>query len=121
MPLYDFECRVCGQVFEAMAPVEGGDGVCACGGRAKRLVSVGRAYRADADWLESVTAVADKDSPSPHVRAFLAEPSRAHYRNWLRGEKIRPLEEGEFRLRTPPPTDAVAREVRERFVARNAR
>ena len=121
MPLYDFECQVCGRVFEAMAPVEGGDGVCACGGGTKRLVSVGKAYRADANWLESVTAVADKDSPSPHVRAFLAEPSRAHYRNWLRGEKIRPLEDGESRRAASPPTDVVAREVRERFAARNAR
>ncbi|MFU2208500.1 zinc ribbon domain-containing protein [Solidesulfovibrio sp. C21] len=118
MPLYDFRCRVCGRVFEAMAPMDGSDGVCGCGGAATRLVSAGRAYRADADWIASVTDVVDKASPSPHVRAFLADPSRANYRRFLRGEKIRPMEEGEFRL-PAARNDAVRREVRERFIARN--
>lgn len=100
-----------------MAAVDDGDGRCACGGGAKRLVSVGRGYRADADWLVSVTDVVEKDSDKPHVRAFLAEPSRANYRRWMRGEKLRPLESGEGR--TPSARDsAAAREVLERHKAR---
>ena len=86
MPLYDFTCRVCGITFEALAAMDGGEAICACGGSARRLVSVGRGYRADGDWLASVAAVAEKDSDKPHVRAFLAEPSRANYRRWMRGE-----------------------------------
>lgn len=117
MPLYDFACGVCGRVFEAMAAMDGGDGVCACGGTARRLVGVGRAYRADAAWIESVAAVADKDSDRPHVRAFLAAPSRATYRRWMRGEGLRPLEDGELR-RPRPPDPAVGSEVWERFAAR---
>jgi putative FmdB family regulatory protein len=117
MPLYDFECRVCGRTFEAMAAVEAGEGVCACGGSARRLVSVGRAYRADADWLESVTAVVEKDTAAPHARAFLADPSRANYRRWMRGEGLRPMEAGEFR-RPPRTGETVRGEVLERFKVR---
>ncbi|MEA4858270.1 zinc ribbon domain-containing protein [Solidesulfovibrio sp.] len=117
MPLYDFRCRVCGRTFEAMAKMDAGHSVCACGGTAERLLSVGRGYRADADWLPSVTAVVDRDSPAPHVRAFLAEPSRANYRRWLAGEKLRPLEDGESR-RPPAPGPEIARQVRARFAAR---
>ena len=118
MPLYDFACRVCGRVFEAMAPMDQIEDVCACGGSAKRLLSIGRGYRADADWLPSVTAVVDKDSSAPHVRAFLAEPSRANYRRFLRGEGIRPQEPGEERARRPDPGPALCREVFERCKAR---
>lgn len=118
MPLYDFTCRVCGRTFEAMAAMDGGEGLCACGGSARRLVSVGRGYRADGDWLESVAAVAEKDSDKPHVRAFLAEPSRANYRRWMRGEGIRPLEDGEGRRGATASPD-LGREVLERFKARH--
>jgi len=118
MPLYDFACRACGRTFEAMAPMDGGDAVCACGGTAARLVSVGRAYRADADWLASVTAVVEKDSGKPHVRAFLAEPCRANYRRWLRAEGLRPMEDGEFRRAPADRQDGMRREVRQRFAAR---
>ena len=118
MPLYDFACRVCGREFEAMAPMDQVEEVCACGGLAKRLLSAGRAWRADADWLPSVTAVVDKTSSAPHVRAFLAEPSRANYRRFLRGEGIRPQEPGEERVRRPAPGPAVAREVLERHKVR---
>lgn len=119
MPLYDFECRVCGRVFEAMAGMEEGNAVCACGGTAKRLVSVGCGYRADASWLPSVTAVVEKDSPKPHVRAFLADPSRANYRRWMAGEGLRPQESGEGR-RASAPRPEIAREVLDRFAARRA-
>jgi putative FmdB family regulatory protein len=117
MPLYDFTCRVCGRTFEAMAAMDAGEGICLCGGSAKRLVSVGRGYRADGDWIGSVAAVAEKDSDKPHVQAFLADPSRANYRRWMRGEGLRPLEDGEGRSRaTTSPVPG--REVLERFKAR---
>ena len=117
MPLYDFTCRVCGRTFEAMAAMDAGEGTCLCGGSARRLLSVGRGYRADADWLESVAVVAEKDSDKPHVRAFLAEPSRANYRRWMQGEGLRPLEDGEGRSRATT-SPAVGREVLERFKTR---
>jgi len=119
MPLYDFACQTCGRVFEAMAAMDAGDGLCACGGAAKRLVSVGTAYRADADWIESVTAVVEKGSDKPHTRAFLAAPCRTTYRQWMRGEGIRPMEAGEFRpAPEPAPATSVRHDVWERFKAR---
>lgn len=117
MPLYDFECRVCGRTYEALAAMDRSEGLCACGGSARRLVGVGAAYRADADWIESVTAVVEKDSPKPHVRAFLAEPSRANYRKWLRGEGLRPQDDGESRP-APVRDEAARAEVWDRFAAR---
>ena len=121
MPLYDFTCRVCGRTFEVLAALDGDEEICACGGSARRLVSVGRGYRADGDWLASVAAVAEKDSDKPHVRAFVAEPSRANYRRFLRGEGIRPQESGEERGRRPDPGPALSREVLERHKARRGR
>jgi putative FmdB family regulatory protein len=117
MPLYDFECRECGRIFEAMAAIDARDGLCACGAAARRLVSVGSAYRADADWLESVTAVVEKGSDKAHVRAFLADPSRANYRRWMRGEGLRPMEAGEFRP-APATAGGAGTEVWERFKTR---
>lgn len=117
MPLYDFACRRCGRVFEAMGRMDDVTMTCTCGGTAERLIGVGRGYRADADWLESVAAVVDKDSSRPHVRAFLAEPSRANYRRWMAGEGVRPLEAGEPR-RHAPSDRPIAREVFERFAGR---
>ena len=104
-----------------MAPMDRTEDICACGGSAKRLLSVGRAWRADADWLPSVTAVVDKESSAPHVRAFLAEPSRANYRRFLRGEGLRPQEPGEERDRRPDPGPALSREVFERCKVRCGR
>ena len=96
MPLYDFACPQCGTVFEDMAALDELTRPCpACSRPARRLLSVGPAYRADAPWLESVTAVAERDSGKAHVEAFRADPNRTTYRNWMRGEGIRPLEAGE--------------------------
>lgn len=118
MPLYDFACPDCGARFEDLAGLDEPVRPCPdCGRPAKRLLSVGAAYRADAPWIESVTAVAEKDSGKPHVEAFLAAPSRDTYRNWMRGEGIRPQESGE-KPRPRSDTKALRREVMERFRAK---
>ncbi|MFZ5812845.1 MAG: zinc ribbon domain-containing protein [Thermodesulfobacteriota bacterium] len=125
MPLYDFQCRSCGRRFEELGAADAPAPECpGCGGETRRLVSVGRGYRADADWIASVAEVADKDSRAPHVRAFLARPTRRTYREWMRGEGIRPLEDGEGRCPRDAGREAarrVRREVWERFAARRGR
>jgi putative FmdB family regulatory protein len=122
MPLYDFSCPACGDVFEDLCAPHGPDPACpGCGGQTRRLVSVGRGYRADADWIASVTRVVDKDNPAPHVRAFLADPSRAAYRAWMRGERLRPLEPGEGIHRKDAAhaaCETARRETLRRFAAR---
>jgi putative FmdB family regulatory protein len=121
MPLYDFACAACGRVFEELVPADAPAPACpGCGGGARRRVSVGLGYRADADWIDSVTRVADKDNPAPHVQAFLADPSRAAYRAWMRGEKLRPLEPGEAETRRRAAREAMqaaSRAALERFAA----
>ncbi len=118
MPLYDFACRNCGRVWEAATGVDEAPPACpSCAGRGRRLPSFGAGRREDADWIESVRDVVDKDNPAPHVQAFLAEPNRKTYAAWMRGEGLRPLERGEGKKR-PPETDALRREALERFKAR---
>jgi len=118
MPLYDFACPGCGTFFEDLAGWDEATSPCpTCGREARRLLSIGRAYRADAPWLESVTNVAEKSSGKAHVEAFLASPNRATYRDWMRGEGIRPLESGEGR-RLPTDMGPVRREVLKRLQTR---
>lgn len=121
MPIYDFSCPTCGGVFEDLGAPDGPDPACPeCGGQTLRLLSVGRGYRADADWIASVTRVVDKDDPAPHVRAFLADPSRAAYLAWMRGEGLRPLEPGEGARRGDAARQACAtarRQAMARFAA----
>ncbi len=121
MPLYDFRCAGCGREFEEIAPVAGPDPHCpACGGESRRLASIGSGYREDADWIESVLAVADRESAAPHVRAFFANPARGTYRDWMRGEGLRPLESGEGRASGggAGPGERIGREVLMRHKAR---
>jgi putative FmdB family regulatory protein len=124
MPLYDFVCPACGGVFEDLRRADAPDPACpGCGGTARRVPAVGRGYRADADWIGSVTLVADKDSRAPHVRAFLARPTRRTYRDWMRGEGIRPLEPGEGGRpgrAARQAVDMARREALERFAARRS-
>jgi putative FmdB family regulatory protein len=118
MPLYDFACPGCGATFEDLVGQDVSHRPCpVCGHKAARLLSIGRAYRTDAPWLESVAAVAEKGSGKAHVEAFLANPSRTTYRDWMHGEDIRPLEPGEGH-RPSPGLGSVRREVLERFQAR---
>ncbi len=121
MPLYDYRCSRCGKGFEELAGADGPDPACPdCGGKAERLMGAGLGFRQDADWIESVLAVADKNSPAPHVRAFFANPGRGTYRAWMRGEGLRPLEPGEGRASGagPGPGERIGREVLMRHKAR---
>lgn len=119
MPLYDFVCPACGATFEDMADSTETKRPCPiCSQEATRRPSIGRAYRVDAPWLESVTRVVEKNSGKPHVEAFLANPNRTTYRAWMRGEGLRPQDPGEGR-RAGPDLAPVRRDVLERFQARH--
>ncbi len=98
MPLYDFQCRNCGFIFEAFAKYEEHARPCPeCRHPfATRVISCGSSFlRPDAVWLESVKTVVDKESTKPETRAFLETPTRENWRRWMKAEGIRPLEEGE--------------------------
>ena len=115
MPLYDFKCEDCNEIFERFATQQ--ERVCACKecGHAKayRIVSIGRsAYRPDATWLESVLDVVDKSDKSPATRAFVQDPTRHNYNEWMKAKGIRPMGENEFR--NPFKEQAIARAQHDR-------
>jgi putative FmdB family regulatory protein len=98
MPLYQFKCQKCGTEFERVCTVK--DRVfqnCECGGWTRVVPAVHgpNCSNDSASWLPSVLEVVQKDSDKPHVQAFLKDPTRANYKAWMKGEGIRPLENGE--------------------------
>jgi putative FmdB family regulatory protein len=104
MPLYDYECVSCKQVVEIYAKADEKPGIHSCpvcGNDMKRLLAWGgqNVFREEAPWIRSVLEVVAKDSHKPHTKAFLADPTRANYKKWMKAEGIRPYEEGEGRRR----------------------
>ena len=94
--LSDFECPSCGTIEEHLLERGTDAVVCECGGEARRIVTFGRTvFREDAPWLRSVLEVVAKDSKIPETNRFLAEPTRANYRQWMKANHIRPLDDGE--------------------------
>ena len=99
MPLYLFKCQACETEFERISSVEWRNYQCCdqCGSQAMVIPAVHgpNCSNDSASWLPSVLEVVQKDSNKPHVQAFLKDPTRANYKAWMKGEKIRPLENGE--------------------------
>ncbi len=107
----DFECRK-GHIHEAFVERGTASRKCpSCGGRARRIISLGMVYTGnqDAPWLKSVLEVVDRDNPAPHVQAFVRNPTRENYRAWMKGEGIRPMDHtergGPPLARKPPEPD----------------
>lgn len=106
--LFDFRCRRCRAIFEDLVRPSEHNPVHSCGGETDRLIGISRVYlgNQDADWLKSVGEVVDKDPSKPHCREFLKNPTRHNYNEWMRGEGIRPMDDGEhMRPRKPDPVD----------------
>jgi putative FmdB family regulatory protein len=99
MPLYDYECVECRQIVEIYTSADDVEiRPCpVCGNDMKRIISWGGAnvFREEAPWIRSVLDVVAKDSKKPHTQAFLADPTRANYKKWMKAEGIRPFEQGE--------------------------
>ena len=100
MPLYLFKCQACGIEFERISSVEWRNYQCCdqCGSQAMVVPSVHgpNCSNDHISWGPSVLEVVDKDSKKPHVLAFRKDPtSKTLYKAWMKGETIRPLENGE--------------------------
>ena len=97
--IFDYQCQDCRQIVEEFVDTSTAEELFCpvCASPMKRLISfgAGSVQGETPPWLPSVLEVVDKDSAKPHVRAFLAEPTRTNYRRWMKGEGIRPLCEGE--------------------------
>ena len=108
----DFECSQCGETTEMMVARGAKFADCpTCGSPAKRIISFGKVNMVNENpsWLKSVTDVVDKSNPARHVQEFIKNPSRRTYKQWMRGEGIRPLDHSEKggppQHRTPPEPD----------------
>jgi putative FmdB family regulatory protein len=104
MPIYDYECQMCGHIHERIerAKDQLSKQCPACGlVQAKRIISATGQYcgNDDATWLKSVREVVGDETREG--RAFLRDPTRSNYRAWLKREGLRPMEPGERPHRVP--------------------
>jgi putative FmdB family regulatory protein len=121
MPIYDYECQVCGNVFEYICKANHKPRwlYCRiCHETAKPIISANGVYTGnqDADWIKSVREVVGDETQEG--RTFKANPTRANYTAWMKRKGLRPYEPGEP-TRPPPPDDrAIQREVVKRHFKR---
>lgn len=96
MPLFDYECIICGELTERLNPSDIETIMCPkCGANATKIISGSGRLPDDAPWIKSVVDVVDKANPAPHVQEFVRHPTRANYKRWMRAEGLRHLEPGE--------------------------
>lgn len=98
MPIYDYVCDNCNLTEEHVESIDREQIPCGhCNGTMHRIFSpMGTgAFNEDAAWIRSVLDVIPKDSTKPHAQEFLKHPTRTNMLNWMRGEGIRHMEDGE--------------------------
>lgn len=109
MPLYDYQCPRCDYIQEFMADPDDLNAVCCpqCSYGMQRIVTLGRgnSMPVDCDWIGTVREVVNKNpkTQKPEDKEFLKSPTRENYKNWMKANKLRPLEDGERSL--PKKTD----------------
>lgn len=98
-PIYAVECQFCGAEDEIITTVDNRQTTCRrCNrGQTVRVPAVHgpNCVNDDSPWIRTVLEVVDKEAKTPHVVNFLKDPTRANYKAWMKGEGIRPLENGE--------------------------
>lgn len=108
MPIYDFECKLCGAIYEDIKSVsdEGPYHCMRCNGDAQKIMSVSGAncFNEDAEWIRSIRDVVD---PSVGIaqKRFFENPTRENYKSLLSETGFRHVEKGEKVLYSPPKKD----------------
>jgi len=95
MIIHDYMCR-CGYEFEVVVKWDEYTAHCPiCENDAKRVYKgfKGIAHE-EVEWLKDTLEVVDKEG-GQHCQDFLNHPSRRNYKAWMKGEGLRPMEEGE--------------------------
>lgn len=108
MPIYDYECNLCGFTQEVVTHVSDDVFSCpmdGCPGAFERLFSAGAANTMpfDADWIATVREVVNKNPKNqlPIDREFMLHPTRGNYQKWMKAHGLRHLEDGEGEDKTP--------------------
>ena len=120
MPLHDHKCSYCRNVFEAIVKWDEREARCPfCNRMASRAyLTFNGIKKEDPNWLNSTLEVVDKDG-GIHCQEFLKNPTRGNYNSWLKGEGLRPFEQGEsMKLKKRDTTD-LRKRVMKKFVDNN--
>lgn len=120
MPLHDHKCQGCGRSFEEFVKWDERIITCGvCGGTAIRVYNSFRGISNSAPtWMKDTVAVVDKDGGS-HCQEFIKHQTRDTYKNWMRGEGLRPIEPGEKLVKPKADTSDIRKKVKENFRRRN--
>lgn len=122
MPLHDYKCSDCGFVHEEIVSWDERFATCpACRSQSKRIyLSFNGIEHGAPDWMHDTLEVVDKDGGA-HCQEFLRHPNRDNYKNWMKGEGLRPMEEGEMSVkRKKRDTAPIRKKVLEKFKKDNA-
>ena len=109
MPIYDYQCIYCDHTEEIIANVDNLDIFWCrqCGNKMQRIITLGRgnSMPVDYDWIADVREVVNKNprTQKPEDKELLNFPTRQNYKNWMKANKLRHLEDGERSL--PKKTD----------------
>ena len=97
-PCYEFQCQNCGDIQDAMFTIaKKPDHIpCpVCGAKSKQIITLRDTSPIDPSWIGTVREVVSKDPTKPHCQEFLKHPTRENYKNWMKKEGLRPLEDNE--------------------------
>lgn len=120
MPLHDHECVNCGHQHEEIIEWDNYSCLCPkCESTSVRIYKRFNGIQQDApDWLKSVTEVVDKEG-GPHCQQFLKHQNMSNYKAWMKGEGLRPFEQGEPMERKKADTSKLRKEVKQSFRDKN--
>jgi len=121
MPLYDYQCKKCGHIFESIQPVSSDTIKCiSCEDKANRIITCSGAYMGnqDATWLKNVCDVVGDSRADTE---FKKNPTRLNYERMMKSNGIRPLEPGEKPINhNTVDTSSLQKKVLERHMERNS-
>lgn len=118
MPIYLYQCGVCSYTEEHYNDYNTREITCEkCGKVSTRIISTSgvNTINEDAAWLRTVIEVVDKEG-GRHCQEFIKNPTRKNYKNWMKGEGIRPMDTGEGMGKPEKPDmKKIEREVMQKF------
>lgn len=121
MPLYNFKCTVCSEVFEGVVGINERRAPCHCGGVGRKMFTPSLATTPNSypAWAASIRDVVSKDPSKPHCQEFLKNPSRENLERWKKVEGVRNLEPGESQAE-PKPTRKLSPESKRKILKKMA-
>lgn len=117
MPLHDYCCNACDHVFEEVVKWDEYRVKCPnCNGAAFRIyINFNGIEKSTPSWMYDTLEVVDKEG-GQHCQDFLKHPTKSSYKAWMKGEGLRPMEEGEStKVKKERDTTSLRKAVHEKF------